>query len=58
MLVRKFNVSNLQSRKAAQIRNRYNPVPHLTQDTTWEIDTSFSDLNFITFSKTSFSLEL
>ena len=23
-------------RKAAKIRNRYNQVPHLTQDTTWE----------------------
>ena len=25
-------------RKAANIRNRYNQVPHLTQDTTWESD--------------------
>ena len=25
-------------RKAAKIRNRYNQVPHLTQDTTWAID--------------------
>ena len=25
-------------RKAAKIRNRYNQVPHLTQDTTWESD--------------------
>ena len=24
--------------KAAKIRNRYNQVPHLTQDTIWEID--------------------
>ena len=24
-------------RKAAKIRNRYNQVPHLTQDTTWEV---------------------
>ena len=36
-------MSNLQSpkykvRKAAKIRNRYNQVPHLTQDTTWESD--------------------
>ena len=23
-------------RKKAKIRNRYNEVPHLTQDTTWE----------------------
>ena len=23
-------------RKKGKIRNRYNPVPHLTQDTTWE----------------------
>ena len=26
------------NRKAAKIRNRYNQVPHLTQDTTWESD--------------------
>ena len=25
-------------RKAAKIQNRYNQVPHLTQDTTWESD--------------------
>ena len=25
-------------RKAAKIRNRYNQVPHRTQDTTWESD--------------------
>ena len=25
-------------KKAAKIRNRYNQVPHLTQDTTWESD--------------------
>ena len=25
-------------RKAAKIRNRYNQVPHLTRDTTWESD--------------------
>ena len=25
-------------RKAAKIRHRYNHVPHLTQDTTWESD--------------------
>ena len=25
-------------RKVAKIRNRYNQVPHLTQDTTWESD--------------------
>ena len=25
-------------RKAEKIRNRYSQVPHLTQDTTWEID--------------------
>ena len=24
----------------AKIRNRYNQVPHLTQDTTWESDTT------------------
>ena len=25
-------------RKVAKIRNRYNQVPHVTQDTTWESD--------------------
>ena len=25
-------------RKTAKIRNQYNQVPHLTQDTTWESD--------------------
>ena len=25
-------------RKKTKIRNRYNQVPHLTQDTTWESD--------------------
>ena len=25
-------------RKEAEIRNRYNLAPHLTQDTTWEAD--------------------
>ena len=25
-------------RKAAKIRNRYNQVPHMTKDTTWESD--------------------
>ena len=25
-------------RKVTAIRNRYNQVPHLTQDTTWESD--------------------
>ena len=28
----------IKVRKAAKIRNRYNKVPHLTQDTTWESD--------------------
>ena len=33
------NVSKrLKVRKKAKIRNRYNQVPHLTQDTTWESD--------------------
>ena len=31
-------VSNLIVRNEAKIRNRYNQVPHLTQDTTWESD--------------------
>ena len=28
----------LKVRKAAKIRNGYNQVPHLAQDTTWESD--------------------
>ena len=28
----------LEARKKTKIRNRYNQVPHLTQDTTWESD--------------------
>ena len=30
----------LEVSKKAKIRNRYNQVPHLTQDTTWESDKS------------------
>ena len=30
----------MKVRKAATIRNRYNQVPHLTQDTTWGSDKS------------------
>ena len=30
----------IKERKAAKIRNLYNQVPHLTQDTTWESDTT------------------
>ena len=29
---------SIKVRKVAKIRNRYNQVPHLTQDTTWESD--------------------
>ena len=29
---------HLKVRKNAKIRNRYNQVPHLTQDTIWESD--------------------
>ena len=28
----------IKERKRAKIRNRYNQVPHLTQDTVWESD--------------------
>ena len=28
--------NHISVRKAAKIRNRYNQVPHLTQDITWE----------------------
>ena len=31
-------------RKKARIRNQYNQVPHLTQDTTWESDKSQLDI--------------
>ena len=31
-------------RKTAKIRNQYNQVPHLTQDTTWESDKSQLDI--------------
>ena len=33
-----FNIEKIIVRKAAKIRNQYNRVPHLTQDTTWESD--------------------
>ena len=29
--------STIKVRKAANIRNRYNQVPHLTKDTRWEV---------------------
>ena len=35
--LRKSNYSK-KVRKTAKIRNQYNQVPHLTQDTTWESD--------------------
>ena len=28
----------MKVKKVAKIRNRYNQIPHLTQDTTWESD--------------------
>ena len=31
-------VKTSKGRNATKIRNRYNQVPHLTQDTTWESD--------------------
>ena len=34
----KHCTSHYKVRKVAKIRNRYNQVPHLTQDTTWESD--------------------
>ena len=33
-----FLLHNDHSKKGGKIRNRYNQVPHLTQDTTWESD--------------------
>ena len=32
------HASMVKVRKVAKVRNRYNQVPHLTQDTTWESD--------------------
>ena len=31
-------INTMKVRKTAKIRNQYNQVPHLTQDTTWESD--------------------
>ena len=31
-----YNAHSMKVRKEAKIRNRYNQVPHLTQDTKWE----------------------
>ena len=36
--VRGASFSYIKVRKVAKIRNQYNQVPHLTQDTTWETD--------------------
>ena len=33
-----FQSNRPKVRKMAKIRNQYNQVPHLTQDTTWESD--------------------
>ena len=33
-----FKAPQLKVRKAAMTRNRYNQVPHLTEDITWESD--------------------
>ena len=35
----------LKVRKGAKIRNQYNQVPHLAQDTTWESDTQLNIKN-------------
>ena len=36
-MIRKYHNHKLQTKvkKAAKVKNRYNQVPHLTQDTTW-----------------------
>ena len=36
--IEKWNTPYSKVRKVAKIRNRYNQVPHMTQDTTWESD--------------------
>ena len=33
-----MNGSNMKVRKKEKIRNQYNQVPHLTQDTVWKSD--------------------
>ena len=38
ILIEKVRI--VKVRKMAKIRNRYNQVPHLTQDTTWESNTT------------------
>ena len=38
LLNHKLLANLLKIRKAVKIRIRYNQVPHLTQDTTWESD--------------------
>ena len=38
MQLKSFRSNCMKVRKAAKIRNWYNQVPHLTQDTTWESD--------------------
>ena len=37
--------SCLKVRKRAKIRKRYNQVPHLTQDTTWESNNNTININ-------------
>ena len=40
MIGESFRLKLVKVSKKAKIRNRYKQVPHLTQDTTWESDTS------------------
>ena len=41
-----FNQDKIKVRKKAKIRNRYNQVPHLTQDTIWESDKNYSETKY------------
>ena len=43
MAIRKKNL--LKVSKKAKIRNQYNQVPHLTQDTKWERDKNTGELH-------------
>ena len=38
-----MNNLQIKVRKGAKIRNRYNQVPHLTQDTNWKVTNSQLD---------------
>ena len=55
-----FYVSDmcLQSRKGGKIWNRYNQVPHLTQDTVWESDKYTKNIRYMRAKKSAFSQQV